>query len=111
MKRTSVLAVVFALGLILTILGISWNRVVPSSAYWSDAKADEFSKAQSDLHAQLHQTAPDQEAKYRAARDRFIKIRDELENARDSRSWMKTAVTAVGITLLLIGILYHFSKR
>jgi hypothetical protein len=97
-------------GLCLLILGAAWNQVVPSSAYWTPEKAEEFSAAQTDLHSHLDHSANHEHA-YSAAKDRFIKIRDELESARGTRSRIKTIITSVGVTLLALAVLIHWSVR
>jgi hypothetical protein len=97
-------------GMCLLLVGAAWNQIVPTSAYWTPEKAEEFVAAQTDLHAHLDD-AKDKRQEFAAAKERFIKIRDELENARGTRSRMKTVVTFLGAALLLAAVVAHLAQR
>jgi len=110
MKHSFVVPGLILVGICLLLLGTAWNQVVPSSAYWTTEKAEEFSAAQTELHAHLDDGA-NHEQQNSAARDRFIKIRDELESAHGTRSRIKTAITIFGAGFLLLAIMIHLSAR
>jgi len=97
-------------GMCLLALGLGWNQFVPTTIYWTPEKAEEFSAAQTELHAQWHNQ---KDARYaeqaEAAKARFLRIRDELESARISRSHFKTAFLAGGVLSLLVGISIHLA--
>jgi hypothetical protein len=97
------------LGLCLSALGVSWNRVSSPSDYWTQQQADEFTEAQTELHARWHSHGDkaEQQQEFAAARDRFIKIRDELESARNVRSRTGKMFIWTGVAALLIGIGAH----
>jgi hypothetical protein len=110
MKNRFAVPGLILIGLCLLVLGIAWNQVLPSSAYWTPEQAEEFAAAQTELHARLDHAA-DHQQEFAVAKDRFIKIRDELENARGTRGRMKTVVTLLGATMLLVAIMLHLSQR
>ena len=110
MKHRFVVPGLILIGICLLMLGTAWNQIVPSSAYWTAEKAEEFSAAQTELHAHLDD-GPNHDQKLSRAKDRFIKIRDELEGARGTRSRMKTAITILGAGILLVAIMIHLSAR
>jgi hypothetical protein len=91
-------------GLILLGMGLAWNRVVPSTAYWNDDRAREYTAAQAELHS-IHPRGHEHEAQLQAARDRFLKIYEQLEQARGTRNRTAALLKAVGISLLLLGVL------
>ena len=97
-------------GLCVLALGASWNRVTPTSAYWSDEQAEEFTKAQTELHAKWHtHDVEHKEEDFAAAKDRFIKVRDELESARNSHGRTGKILLIAGVGFALVGIFIHYS--
>jgi hypothetical protein len=93
-------------GLILLSMGYAWNRVIPSTAYWNDDRAREYTAAQAELHS-LHGRGHTQEGDLNAARDRFLKIYQQLEHARSTRNRTATFLKGAGICLLLLGVILH----
>ena len=68
-------------GLCLLILGLGWNHLVPSAKEMA------------------------------IARERFKKISQQLERARGSQSRIGTLFLVAGVSLLLVGIVLHFSQN
>ena len=97
-------------GLCLLILGLAWNRLVPSAAYWGPEQANELSAAHRDMHTKSHQHGADAEKEMAIARERFKKISQQLERARGSQSRIGTLFLVAGVSLLLVGIVLHFSQ-
>ena len=107
-------AVLLITGLALIALGWLWNSLVPSTAYWGPQQADEFVAAQADLHAKTHAqegSRADHAQEFAAARERFDKIRHELESARTARSRTGSILAGIGVLLALAGIVLYFSAK
>jgi hypothetical protein len=98
-------------GLCLLILGLGWNHLVPSAAYWSPEQASELSAAHRDMHTKSHQHGADAENQMAIARDRFKKISQQLESARGSQSRIGTLFLLAGVALLVAGIVLHLSQN
>jgi hypothetical protein len=96
-------------------LGWTWSSVSPSSAYWGSEQADEYVQAQADLHAKTHASKHRGEGfdqrQFADARERFDKIRSQLEGARNARASIGTYLTATGILLALVGIGIHLTNE
>lgn len=100
------------IGLCLLLAGLSWNSILPSSAYWTPQQAEEFSAAQTELHAQWHKRAHGHyESEAEAVKARFEKIADELRNARASQSRWKITLITTGVVTLVTGIVLHLNRR
>jgi hypothetical protein len=98
-------------GLVLVGLGMSWNRVRPSSSYWTKDQAAEYTAAQSALHSMAHNHGNVDEAhsaEFLAAKERYTKIGGALESARNSQSHTGTILTALGIISLVSAIVLHY---
>lgn len=100
-------------GLILLCLGMTWNRLMPTSAYWGEEQAREYVAAQTELHAVSHQHAHGSEgdAEIKAARERYDQIRQQLESAQNSRGRTSTLLAVVGVLMLLGGIGLYWTGR
>ena len=109
MKQRFLVPSLLLVGLCSLGLGMAWNRVVPSTAYWASEQAEEYSIAQSELHAKAHSHGQDQEHEKEVAdaRERFVTIYQELQRARESRSRAGHLFLAVGVALILCGIVVH----
>jgi hypothetical protein len=110
MNNRFVVPGLIVVGLCMLVAGAAWNQIVPSSAYWTPEKAEEFAAAQTNLHAHLDD-AKEKRQEFAAAKARFIKIRDELEQARGTRSRTKTVVTFLGAAVLLAAVITHMAQR
>ena len=111
MKRRILVPSSILVGFCLLCLGLAWNRLVPSSAYWSPDQAEEYTAAQLEMHTKSHHHDGDaeQEKNMDAARERFDKISHQLERARGSQERTGTLFLAAGVSLLLVGVLLHLS--
>src|SRR5262245_36622587 len=111
-QRVLVLSLLLA-GLCLLVLGQTWTRLVPSTVYWDDAQAKEYSDAQIDLHEKSHHQRPDgpPNAEFQAAHERFDKISSDFEHARNSRNFTGTLLTVIGVLLLISGVGLHWAGR
>jgi hypothetical protein len=100
-------------GLGLLGLGWGWNVVVPTTAYWGPTQAEEFTTAQADLHSKTHNHDhdPNHEHEFAAARERFLKISQQLDDARTTRDRTGTYLAGAGILLLLVGIGIHLANN
>jgi hypothetical protein len=98
-------------GLCLLAVGLGWNHLVPSDAFWGDQQAQEYDTAQVELHAKSHSHGRDKqhEREVAAAKERFIKSYQALEYARVARNRTGTFIMAGGIGLLLLGIVVHMA--
>jgi hypothetical protein len=92
-------------GMLMLLVGFAWDRFVPVRTYWSDDQAREYTQAQSALHA-VHGNSHghDQEVKLNAARDRFVQIHQQLEEARGGRRRSAFLLKVAGISLLVAGL-------
>jgi hypothetical protein len=111
MKRRVLVLSLLLGGLFLAGLGLAWERVVPSSAYWGPEQANALSAAQIEMHTRSHQHGADAEKEMASARERYVKISQELESARGSQKRIGTIIMVAGIALLLTGIALHLSQR
>jgi len=111
MNRKPLVLSLLLVGFALLGLGLAWNRIVPTTAFWSPEEAIEHSTAQAELHSISHSHGHDEEheREVAAARDRFLKINQQLEDARGSRHRSGTFFTAAGIGLLVLGIMLHYA--
>jgi Flp pilus assembly protein TadB len=108
-RRFLVISSVIA-GICLLGLGLAWNRLVPSSAYWSPEQAKEYSDAQIEAHAKSHEHGHHAEKEMAVARERFSKISQQLEDARGSRRRTGTMFLAAGVLLVVAGLVLHLSE-
>ena len=94
-------------------LGLAWDKMVPSSAYWGPNQAQELTAAQVDAHAKSHYHGgdPARERESAAARERYDRITRQLEAARGSHRRSGFFLTAAGVALLVVGIGLHLSAR
>jgi hypothetical protein len=111
MKRRILVLGSILTGLCLLILGIAWDRLVPSSAYWSPEQAEEYTAAQLDMHSKSHQHGAGAENDMVLARERFAKISRQLERARGTQRISGTVFLAAGVLLLVGGVGLHFSQN
>jgi hypothetical protein len=113
MKRQVTAVGLLLAGLALLFLGLTWNRLMPSSAYWGEDQAREYVAAQTDLHAVSHQHShgSDGEVEFKAARERYDNISQQLESAQNSRSRTGTLLAVAGVLMLLGGIGLHWTGR
>jgi hypothetical protein len=93
-------------GLLLLGMGYSWNWVIPSTAYWNDDRAREYTAAQAELHS-IHGRGHGHDDELKAARDRFVRIYQQLEKARRTRNRMATVLKAGGVSLLLFAAVFQ----
>jgi hypothetical protein len=100
------------LGLVLVVLGSQWNRLRPATSYWGDKQAAEYSEAQVALHTQSHEHVKNGDATnspaFVAAKERFDKIKAELEGARSSRSRTGNLLIAAGLISVISAVVLHF---
>lgn len=99
------------LGTCLLGLGLAWNRIVPSSAYWSPQQAAEYTAAKLELHSKSHDHGSGVEQEMATAHERFAKISRELERARGSQRFTGTGFVILGVLLLAAGIAVHFAAK
>jgi hypothetical protein len=111
MNRRLLVAGLIVAGLCLFGVGLAWDRLVPSSAYWSVEQAKEYTAAQLEMHTKSHQHGADGEQEMAVARERFAKVNRQLERARGSQKFSGTLFLAAGITLLLVGVALHVSRQ
>ena len=112
MKRRLALLSLIA-GLCLLGLGLAWDRIMPSSAYWGPEQEKEFTAAQVDAHAKSHNRGDDEarERESAAARKRYERMIQQLKAARGSHRRGGFFLTAGGVALLLLGIALHLSAK
>jgi hypothetical protein len=107
--------VLMVIGLALMVLGWTWSWLVPSSVYWGPEEAQEYVQAQADLHAKTHAAKHRKDgtddSEFAAARERFEKVRDQLEKARGMRGSTGTYLAAAGILLVLVGIGIYLTNK
>jgi hypothetical protein len=103
------------LGLVLLILGSQWNRVRPVSAYWTEEQADEYSKAQVELHSLSHEhSTSDPHAPspaFNAAKERFAKISGDLAHAQKVQNRTGTIFVAAGLISISSAIVLHYRRK
>jgi len=106
-------AALMVVGLGLIGLGWGWNAVVPTKAYWGPEQAEEYIAAQADLHSKTHDhdRAGDHEREFAAARERFVSISQQLDEARVARDRIGTYIAGSGILLILVGIGLHLANK
>jgi ABC-type nickel/cobalt efflux system permease component RcnA len=94
-------------------LGWTWSSVVPSSAYWGPQQAQEYTTAQVELHAteDTHTHDQNHERDVAAAHERFNKIHQQLELARDSRNHTGRYLAGAGMLFLITGIGIYLATR
>jgi hypothetical protein len=111
MKHPYLVPGLIVVGLFLLVLGLGWNRVSDSDAYWDEGQATEYATAQAELHAKSHTHSDDPRhaQEVAAAKERFIKSYQALEHARTTRNRTGTLLMAGGIVLLLAGIFVHLA--
>ena len=87
--------------------------MLPSSAYWGPKEAEEYTKAQVDLHATIdgHGHGKNHEHDAAAASERFNKAHEQLEQARGSRDGTAKYLTVAGVLALVAGIGIHLATR
>jgi hypothetical protein len=110
MKRRDLVLSLLLVGLCLVGLGLTWDHLVPSSVYWGPAQADELIAAQIEMHKKSHQHGADAEKEMAIARERYVKLSQQLESARGSQNRIGTFFLVAGISLLLAGIVLHMSQ-
>jgi hypothetical protein len=110
MKRPVLVLSLLLVGLCLIVLGLAWDHLVPSSAYWSPEQAQELTDAQLDMHSKSHDHSPAAEQKMATARQRYVQISQQLESARGSQKRLATVFLAGGVLLLLAGIVLHITQ-
>jgi hypothetical protein len=108
-RRVLVFSLLVA-GLCLVGLGFAWNQLVPSSVYWSPEQAEEYTAAQIEMHTKSHEHSADRAQEMAAARERFVKISQELESARGSQKRFGMLFMVAGVSLLLAGIALFVSQ-
>src|SRR5688572_14978485 len=100
MNRRFLVTGLVIVGICLLGLGLAWNRLMPSSAYWSPEQAKEYSDAQIEAHAKSHQHGHDAEKDMAVARERFSKISQQLADARGSRRRTGKLFLVAGVLLV-----------
>lgn len=105
--------VLMVVGLGLLGLGWGWSTVVPTTAYWGPTQAEEFTTAQADLHSKSHNHDhdPNYEQEFAAARERFLSISQQLDDARTTRDGTGAYLAGAGILLILVGIGIHLANK
>jgi hypothetical protein len=103
------------LGVVMLLLGLCWKTISPTSLYWSDDRASEYTKAFAELHAAEDSAVkhPGIEAQHQFAdaRDRFGKIKTELEDARNKRDNTGPYLVAVGIFAILGAVVTQWTTN
>jgi hypothetical protein len=99
-------------GLLLVALGTQWNRLQPASNYWSDKQAAEYNEAQVALHMHSHEHGKEKNSAkspdFVSAKQRYDKIKADLEGARNSRNRTGNLLIAAGLIAAISGIVLHF---
>jgi hypothetical protein len=105
--------VLMVVGLGLLGLGWGWSALVPTTAYWGPTQAEELTAAQVDLHSKTdnHDHDPNHEREFAAARERFLKISQQLDDARSMRDLTGNCLVGAGILLILVGIGIHLAHK
>ncbi len=111
MKRRVLVLSLLLIGLCLVVLGLAWDHLVPSSAYWGPEQAKELTAAQIEMHSKSHHHGADAEQQMAAARERYRKISQQLETARGSQKRIGTFFLAAGVLLLVAGVVLHVSQN
>jgi len=113
MKRQLFVAVPVVIGLLLVVLGFQWSNVVPSSAYWTKEQAAELMEAQADLHSKIDKrtNSSSHQQSLEAAKDRFVKIQTQLDNARKSRGTTGWLLKILGILSVSAGVGFYFASK
>jgi hypothetical protein len=92
-------------GVVMLLLGLCWKTISPTSLYWSDDRANEYTKAFAELHAAedsaIKHPGIDSQHQFADARDRFGKIKSELDEARSQRDRTGPYLVAAGIFAIL----------
>ena len=103
------------LGVALVILGSVWNCLNPPSNYWSDAQAKELTDAQIALHSQSHEHGPtgknSDAPTYTAAKQRYGKIKAELDSARNARSRTANIFIGAGLASVISAAVLHYRSH
>ena len=97
------------LAFMLILLGVGWNWLYPQETYWSPQQAEEYQDAFNDVHAAQDAVKhPEQligDANFTAARERYERIRGELQQAQRARQRTGKYVAITGLVLLLSSVL------
>ena len=111
MTRQILLAALLVVGLALLCLGLSWNRWTTADHYWSPEQAKEFNDAQMSMHAiaHSHDSTHHHTEELTAAKDRFSKIKLQLQQAQNGRDRTGTILAAAGIVSILAGLAWHYT--
>jgi hypothetical protein len=98
-------------GALFAATGFVWPWLFPADAYWSEEQAQEYTTAQANWHAATHKCGHgshgSMQVTVKAARDRFEKIKAELEFARYRQSRSSTCCTTAGSGLMIIGVFLY----
>jgi hypothetical protein len=114
MKQRLLVPSLALVGIFLLGIGLAWDHLVSSSAYWNEAQAEEYNAAQFDLHAKSHHHENPSEAhkqEFDAAKKRFEHISARLNRARNYRNYTATALEALGVLAVLVACVIHFRNR
>jgi hypothetical protein len=106
----------FSVGVVLLVLGVTWSRWHSPQTFWSKEQAAEYTSAWRDLKAAAtgRGRVPGQQSdpKLAAAQARFDAIKTELDRARTLNDYTGAALIITGVGLIVAGgLLYRSSNK
>lgn len=96
-----------SVGLLLVAAGFLWPLV--GNAHWPEEKAEEFAESSAAFHHAAH--AHDSEADFATIRQRFDKIKAELQTARQRPAEIAFWLKAIGCTMAAIGLVMLLAEQ
>jgi len=110
------------MGLVVTIIGVAWPKIVTPAMVWSPEQAEELQRAGDAFHAAREQTRPiegqesaasgDPQTTPRAlAEKRYNRLKADLEAAQMVRTHWGQRVVAAGFGLTIVGGLGYLATR
>jgi len=113
-------AVALLCGLGLIALSWVWPFVSSGRSQWSDQQAREYQRVSTELHGLSHEFARQQEEgsdvdavaeKLKSAQSEFSRLHQDLEAARQSPLRIASLLRLLGLALIVVGVIVHYSDR
>jgi hypothetical protein len=101
-------AAVLVAGVLLLAASPLLPRLVPTRAVWTDADAQAYNAAATDLHAKTFARQDDART---AAQRNFDQMQARLRAARSQQNWPKYAALTAGVLLIVVGIAQYARQR
>lgn len=108
------------LGLLLVVVGLSWQHLVPDTAFWSEAQAEAYTEANRAAHAATivsddhdhaghshagHSHEPMTAQQRASTIEEFEQLKQQLEKARSRRQGWGRPIAILGALLAGAGII------